>query len=237
MSVSQIGAFAIASDEDLVPTRYKDQANVDTWGIGHTHHAGAPDPRQMSFAMPANQDAVVREAWEVFLTDLTRYTAPVLAALGPVAQHELDGWVMWHFNTGGIGSTSAVKKWKAGDKAGAVRVLQSWNKVTKRGAKVVSDGLVKRRQREADIILLGRYPADATLDIFPTDGAGKIRWSAKTASYDYAGWKKFLGQKNVDIEAPARPDGVSRTSLAAVIIAAIAALGAGVASIFERFFQ
>ena len=169
----------IAKEEGIVPTRYRDVAGVDTFGIGHTRAAGVPDPREMSFAMPTNVDGVVKEAIKLFRHDLAAYEREVTERFGAMTPTELAGWTSWHFNTGGAHSSSAVKLWRAGDKRGAVAVMQAWNKITVRGKKEVSPALAKRRQAEADVILKGRYPDPGKgVPIWPTDGKGKVKWTA-----------------------------------------------------------
>lgn len=169
--------FVIAMEEGVVPTRYRDKVGVDTWGIGHTAKAGDPDPRKMTFSMPANVEGAVAEALRVYRSDLRRCVQDVLDNFGPMEPHELAGWTNWHFNTGGAHTSSARAKWRAGDKAGAVRVLKSWNKVTRNGKKEVSPVLVKRRDIEAGMILNKQFPSTAPgLPVWPTNGAGKVIW-------------------------------------------------------------
>lgn len=233
MSVSARGAFAIAQAEDLVPAPYYDSAGVLTWGIGHTAQAGLPNPASISMAMPANLDGAIREAWWLFEKDLTPYAREVLQALGPITQNELDGWVMWHFNTGGIHTTSAVKMWRSGDKAGAVRKLQQWNKITVKGKKIVSDGLVARRAQEAAIILRGTYPG-GTLDVFPTNGKGRVIWNA-LASYDFMAWSEYIGARVVDadrVERPAAKPGAG--GIVTAIVLAITGFAATVAAFWDK---
>ncbi len=173
------GAFAIAQAEGIVPTRYVDDVGVDTVYIGHTAAAGNPDPRTMSFDMPTDHKLYqsIREAWDLFQEDLVAYEQPIIALLGDgLKPHELDGWTMWNYNTGGIHSTSAVRKWLAGDKVGAVATLQQWNKVTKKGVKQTAPYLVRRRALEAAIILRGEYPG-GTIPVWPTNGKGRVIWS------------------------------------------------------------
>lgn len=198
-TVSPRGAFAIAAHEALVPARYRDLAGVDTWGIGHTHHAGPPDPRVMGFEIPKNTTLIYQEAWEVFQADLADYAADVVRVFGTgLLQHELDGLTSWHFNTGGALTSSAVKAWKAGDKARAVRIIKTWNKVTIKGKKVVSDALVHRRADEANMILHGAY-ANAKLAVYHTDGAGTVIWRpVETFTWDE--WRD-----EVAMPAPPRP--------------------------------
>lgn len=195
-TVSERGAFLLAAHEALVPTRYRDLAQVDTFGIGHTASAGKPDPREMSFAMPANPRLVYREAWDLFLRDLKPYTAQVVKAFGGgLEQHQLDGLVMWHFNTGGALSSSAVSAWRAGDREKAVRIIKSWNKVTIRGVKQVSEALVRRREEETSLILSGRY-YPAQLAVYGTDGRGNVIWRP-LESFNFGEWAEFLGGPEV----------------------------------------
>lgn len=232
MSVSARGAFAIAQAEDLVPAPYYDSAGVLTWGIGHTAHAGLPNPATLPMSLPANLDSTIREAWWLFEKDLLPYTREVLKALGPVTSHELDGWVMWHFNTGGIHTTSAVRKWRSGDKAGAVAVLQQWNKITVKGKKVVSDGLVARRKQEADIILRGVYPG-GKLDVFPTDGKGRVIWKA-LASYDYRQWSDFIGARVVDADRVEHAPKTGAGGIVSAILLALSGVGVTLAAFWEK---
>jgi len=165
MRTSQRGAAFIAAEEGLVPAVYRDAVGVLTWGIGHTRSAGDPDPHSMSPGMPSNVDAVIKEAMRVFDEDLKKYEREVIDAFGPnLKQHELDGLVSWHFNTGGAHSSSSVGKWKAGDKKGAVATIKKWNKGTINGKKRVLNVLVGRRKLEADMILNGEYPPPTLLE-------------------------------------------------------------------------
>lgn len=173
------GQYFIAIEEGIVPTRYRDIAGVDTWGIGHTASAGAPDPRKMSYDMPKNVQGVVAEAVKVFAKDLIKYEREVVERMGPMAPHELAGWVSWHFNTGGVFSSDAVALWKNGAKREAVNKLKQWNKSTVGGKRIVLDTLIKRRRAEADMILRGVYPDPGPgVPIWPTDGRGRVKWQA-----------------------------------------------------------
>lgn len=189
--VSAKGAFCIAAHEGLVPARYIDLAGVDTWGVGHTHNAGQPDPREMPFEMPHHVHSAMEQAWTVFVIDLERYTDDVTNILGTtLTQAELDGWVMWHFNTGGIWATSAVDMWRRGDKESAARKLQEWNKATIGGVKRVVDALTDRRADEANLILFGRYPA-REMPVYKTNGKGKVNWRP-IEIYTFDDWQIFI---------------------------------------------
>ena len=222
--VSERGAFELACEEDLVPSMYYDQAGVETFGIGHTNAAGAPFVGSLPQSTPPagvdRRNAVIR-AWQIFLNDLDKYTDAVIAVLGTgLEQHELDGWVKWHFNTGGIRQTSAVKKWKAGDKAGAVRILKQWNKITVKGKKKVSKGLVSRRVKEADMILNGLYP-NGTLEVYGVNAKNQVIWKP-LASYNFKQWAEYtiFGDVKPRIgAAPAVAYGGGAVGIGALIVA------------------
>lgn len=182
-SLTERGTFAIASHEAVVPCRYLDLANVPTIYIGHTNAAGPPYVGTVPMRMPRTRedlDARIKEAFEVFENDLKKYAAEVDREFGRMAKHERDGWVSWHFNTGGAFTSSAVGQWKRGDKKAAVATMMKWNKV--KG--VVSSALVKRRKEEANMILKGRYPK-RDVAVWGTNDRGKVLWGSPIDLLDY----------------------------------------------------
>lgn len=221
MTVSQRGAFTIAAREDLVVAPYFDPAKVETWGFGHTNNGLEPNPATMPKGMPADIDRTILEAWRVFLLDLAKYEREVVAVLGTLAQHELDGWVMWHINCGGIRSTKAVEKWKAGDKAGAVAVLKTWNKITVRGQKQVSNELVSRRAQEAEIILQAKYPLDATIEVYGTLPGGKVNWKP-LERFSFDEWAAKTAPPPTKAVSPAVPVAGAVAAASAGLLGALA---------------
>jgi lysozyme len=199
--LSTRGLFAIAVHEGIVPAYYVDVVGMPTWGIGHTHMAGPPDPRQMARGLPAASelDATLERVWKVFMKDMERYTKHVVDTLGPnLAQHELDGWVGFHFNTGGVFRTSAVPKWKAGDKAGAMAVLRQWNKGTINGQKRVLSALVDRRRDETDLIMTGNYGlAGKVLPVWRVSSSHRPIYSQPLRTYSYDQWQEFLRSRGL----------------------------------------
>lgn len=219
-TVSPKGAFMIASHEAIVPGVYLDKVGVPTFGIGHTHWAGEPDPRRMALGVNStNIEGTIREAIRVFMKDLKKYEREVVQHFGPMRQHELDGWVSWHFNTGGASKTSAVRHWKAGDKRKAVQIMQQWNKA---GGKV-SQALIARRQVEADLILNGRYHT-SSIPVYSADTNGRVRWS-KIDAVSLSEWEAIVGDK------PDTPK--SGVGLVVAITGAIAALIAIIQGLFS----
>ena len=178
--VSERGVFATAAHEGVVPCAYFDLVGVRTIYIGHTDAAGEPSTSSVPLAMPETREALdeaLQAAFDVFERDLLKYAGAVDAFMGPMKPHERDGWTSWHFNTGGVFTSSAVKLWKQGKKAEAVQVMRQWNKVTIGGKKVVSSALTKRRNEEAAMILKGRYP-ETPVAVWPTNSLGQVTWKA-----------------------------------------------------------
>jgi len=220
-------AFYIASHEGLVPARYEDMVGVDTFGIGHTAAAGDPVPKKMAWGMPEDIEGAMLYAWGLFENDLAAYESDVKKAFGPgLAQHELAGLVSWHFNTGGAHTSSAVKKWRRGDKEAALSTILSWNKVTRGGQKVVSQALKRRRKEEVHLIRDGRYP-ERTLPVYRTRGRGEVIWSPPIYVFTYDDWMKFLGSpetRALDRDYP---------GIIAGVVTAIAAVSATLAAFWD----
>jgi len=128
MKVSDKGRFALAVKEGLVPAPYLDSVGVWTWGIGLAETSGLePNPRNMPRGMPADLNGAICEALRVFPLTLARYEADVNRAVKvPLAQHEFDALVSFHYNTGGIARAALTKSLNAGDKAGAARGFMGW---------------------------------------------------------------------------------------------------------------
>lgn len=169
MQVSPAGLAFLASEEGIVPAPYKDSAGIWTWGIGHTAAAGDPDPAAIQTGMPADMAAELRRVVEVFQRDVRRYAAAVSAAVRvPLAQHEFDALVSWHFNTGAVATASLVRDLNAGRRQEAADGFRLWRMSGGR----VNPGLVHRRERERQLFLTGDYQSRSII-IYRTDSEGK----------------------------------------------------------------
>lgn len=159
MKTSVKGLYAIAVHEGIVPAPYLDPAGYFTFGIGHAETSGLPpNPRHMPKGMPANVDGAIREAFDLFRKRITEYEKGVNRAVKvPLAQHEFDALVSFHFNTGRIGTASAIDVLNAGgDRYEVVRRLKFFNKAG--GRRMI--GLVRRREDEGRMFLNAEYPPD-----------------------------------------------------------------------------
>ncbi len=160
MRISEAGIAMLEAEEGVVLRAYRCPAGVWTIGAGLTAASGVVKPGPGMVITPDAAKDLLAKALE------RNYEPAVDRAMWPgrPVQHEFDAGVMFHFNTGAIGRASWVKAWIADNAAAARKGLAAWNK----GGGKVLPGLVKRREREADLLLQGVYapvkaaPATAT---------------------------------------------------------------------------
>ena len=168
MQLTDRGLLALARHEGLVPGPYLDVAGVWTFGIGHTAAAGPPDPARMPRGMPGDLDARVREAFKVFRTDLAAYEAAVRRAVTvPLAPHEFDALVSFHYNTGGITRAALTKHLNAGNRTAAAEAFMGWLKPA---------AIRSRREAERDLFRDSRYPG-GTIPVWAVDRNGRVDFS------------------------------------------------------------
>ena len=168
MHMTDRGLLALARHEGIVPAPYLDSKRVWTFGVGHTAAAGAPDPARLPRGMPADLDAGIREALRLFRADLAGYQAEVLRAVAvPLAPHEFDALVSFHYNTGAIARAALTRQLNAGDRAGAGAAFMNWLRPA---------SLRPRREAERDLFLHGRYP-DGPIPVWAVDADGRVDFS------------------------------------------------------------
>jgi len=175
MKTSPLGLYAIAKHEGIVPAPYLDPVNVWTFGIGHAETSGlAPNPRHMPKGMPADVERAIHQAFDLFRVIIRDYELGVMRAVKvPLAQHEFDALVGFHYNTGAIAKASATRVLnEGGDRREVVRRLKLYNKA---GGKVLR-GLVARREEEGRMFLAGDYPSDPipVFSVTPSHKVGKV---------------------------------------------------------------
>jgi lysozyme len=168
MLTTDRGLLALIRHEGVVPAPYLDVKRVWTFGVGHTAAAGAPDPDRLPRGMPANFDAGLAEAFRLFRADLARYEAEVLHAVTvPLAGHEFDALVSFHYNTGAIARAALTSSLNAGDRAGAGAAFMNW---------VRPASLRSGREAERDLFLHGRYP-DGPIPVWAANPEGRVDFS------------------------------------------------------------
>lgn len=150
-NVSPKGRKFIYGHEGVVLKAYRDVVGVWTIGPGLTAASGVISPKAGMTITSAKCD-------ELFDLAVARnYLPRVVKALGAnVSPYAIDAGVSFDWNTGAILKASWVKSFLAGKKEEARQRLGLWNKA---GGKVLR-GLTRRRGEEANILLLGKYPAD-----------------------------------------------------------------------------
>ena len=168
MHMTDRGLLALVRHEGLVPGPYLDVKKVWTFGIGHTAAAGEPDPSTMPRGMPADLDAGIREAFRVFHADLARYAAAVLRSVKvPLAPHEFDALVSFHYNTGGIAKAALTRHLNAGNRVAAADAFLNWRRPA---------SIIPRREAERDLFRHGQYPG-GTIPVWSVDRAGRVDFS------------------------------------------------------------
>jgi len=168
MHMTDRGLLALARHEGVVPGPYRDSTGTWTFGIGHTAAAGPPDPAEMPRGMPAALDAGIREAFRVFRADLASFEADVLRAVTvPLAPHEFDALVSFHYNTGGISRAALTRHLNAGNRVAAAEAFMNWRKPA---------SIIPRREAERDLFRHGHYPT-GTIPVWSLDRAGRVDFS------------------------------------------------------------
>jgi lysozyme len=153
MQTSPDGIAALEHEEGVVLRAYRCPAGKWTIGAGITSAAGVGKVGPGMVITAARARAMLSTA-------LSRnYEPSVTGAMPGAAQHEFDAGVSFHFNTGAIGRASWVKLWRGKATQAAISAkFKLWNK----GGGKVLPGLVKRRERELEMLFDGKYAAPKT---------------------------------------------------------------------------
>lgn len=161
--VSTKGLVEIATHEGIVNAPYKDSVGVWTVGIGHTASAGAPDPSK------ERREYSVTEIMDIFARDIAKFERRVQKAFTkPLTQAQFDAAVSFDFNTGAIDRATWVKKFNAGDTAGARKSIMDWRKPAE---------IIPRRQKERDLFFDGKYSNNGYANLYPANSKGQVLWS------------------------------------------------------------
>ena len=142
-ATKQIGAKGLAlikSFEGLKLTSYRCPANVWTIGYGST----GPHVKPNMTITEAQADKLLQD-------DLDRFEASVAKYATNARQNEFDAMVSLAFNIGtaGFERSSVLKRFLAGDKAGAAIAFLMWNKA----GGTVLNGLTRRREAEKALFM------------------------------------------------------------------------------------
>ncbi len=139
-------AGELIQHEGLVREAYKDSVGVWTWSVGVTSSSGHKVyPRYKDNPQP------LKRCFEVYEWLLrTKYLPPVQRAFDgrTLTESQLGAALSFHYNTGGIGRASWVKKWLDGDIAGARSSFMNWRKPPE---------IIPRREKERDLFFDGTW--------------------------------------------------------------------------------
>ncbi|OKP29400.1 lysozyme [Serratia fonticola] len=143
MQISNKGISLIKGFEKLELKAYPDPGTGGKpWTVGWGHTKGVKPGDQVTQAQA-----------EAFLSvDLAVFEAAVNAAIKrPMTQNQFDAMVSLAFNIGGdnFASSTLVKKFNAGDVAGAADEFPRWSRANGK----VMNGLTRRRTAERELFL------------------------------------------------------------------------------------
>lgn len=139
MKTSQAGLDLIKRWESLRLDAYLCPAGIPTIGYGHTGD------------VKLGQRITEHQADAILSVDVSR-VEPEVERLAPGAtQGEFDALVSFAFNLGvfALAKSDLLRKYRAGDKAGAAAEFAKWCHARVAGKMTVLPGLVKRRAAEA----------------------------------------------------------------------------------------
>lgn len=146
MKISDTGITLIKNFEGFKAKAYYCPAGKITIGYGHTG-------KELTI-----KDEITRERAEQILKHDLEWAEGVVNRHVKVGlgQHQFDALVSLVFNIGegNFSSSSLLKVLNAGDYDAVPAQIVRWNKITQGKKKVVSSGLVRRRQAEADLWLM-----------------------------------------------------------------------------------
>jgi len=143
MQLSNRGFELLKKYEEFKDKAYKDRKGVWTIGYGHTRNVKPG----MTIDEPSASQLLNTES-KRFDDRINKYVKV------PLNQNQHDALVLFDYNTGGLASSTLLKKLNTGDYKGAFNdELPRWNKVKDEKTKkyVVSPGLINRRKYEQDL--------------------------------------------------------------------------------------
>jgi lysozyme len=153
-NIKEVSGKALAiikSFEGEKLTAYQDEAGIWTIGWGSTYNHDLK--RRVQKGDIIDKETALR--W--LRLDAANAAANVKKVVKvPINQNQLDSLTSFSYNIGdnAFAGSTLLRKLNAGTSKQEVALeFPKWNKVTKNGEKVVSNGLVRRRKMEADLFL------------------------------------------------------------------------------------
>lgn len=149
MKITSNVALEVACHEGLIRQTYKDSVGVLTWCIGMTNATGHSVERYIG------SPQTYQHCMNIYVWALDRYADQVRDVFKdkPLSESEFAAALSFHWNTGAIKRATWVKKWLAGDIAGARQSFMAWNKPKE---------IVGRRAAERDLFFDGKWSNNGT---------------------------------------------------------------------------
>lgn len=194
--VSYKAALEIITHEAIVRQAYRDSVGVWTWSVGLTSNSGHLVERYIGKPQP------MTHCLAVFVWALGRYAAEVDKAFNDrdLTEAQFAAALSFHWNTGSIGKATWVKKWLAGDVAGARKAFMQWNKPPE---------IVGRREQECSLFFDGEWSQTGrVIEWTRVKGNGQIDWGSGQAVNIEADLKAAMvtaTQPQPDLEPPTGP--------------------------------
>lgn len=147
LKTSPQGIDFLERHEGVVLKAYRDPVGIWTIGAGLTKASGVVTPKGGMYLTRVEASHLLAKALH------RNYEPTVNLTMAGCNQHEFDGGVSFHFNTGAIKRASWVDYWRLGDWSEVRRRLALWNKA---GGRVLN-GLTRRREEEYLLMFSGDY--------------------------------------------------------------------------------
>ena len=141
----------VAAHEAVIRQAYKDSVGVWTWSVGITSASGHKVERYIDNPQPLRK---CLDVWIWLMQE--KYLPAVLEAFRghELTEAQLGAALSFHWNTGAIKRASWVKKWKAGDIAGARKSFMDWRK---------PKAIIPRREKERDLFFDGKWSNNGSM--------------------------------------------------------------------------
>lgn len=130
---------------------YLDSAGIPTIGYGTIMYPSGKKVTMQDEPITV-QDAEVFMKWEV----VSKWNAIKAKIIVPLNDNQKTALVslVYNIGVGGFNSSTLLKRINAGHGPDSIReAFLMWSKITVNGKKVVSQGLINRRNKEADLYL------------------------------------------------------------------------------------
>lgn len=184
----------IAAHEAVIRQAYKDSVGVWTWSVGITSNSGHKVERYIDNPQPLRK---CLEVWIWLMQE--KYLPTVLEAFKgrELTEAQLAAALSFHWNTGAIKQATWVKKWKAGDMAGARKTFMDWRKPRE---------VIPRREKERDLFFDGKWSNNGSMTEFTRlTSRHTPDWSSATR-VDASGAISAILARSLPPVIPPKPD-------------------------------